>query len=115
MSKNQNNNHDCQRQTTLLRKCRCGKYHLYYKYVMLTFPQQTLFNIMKECYEWEAMRSSGPEIFHDKSLKLMVGVVELTICAKDFDEFNAAIQQGASEALKIVELTGNSPRQEGKK
>uniref|UniRef100_B3EMU9 Uncharacterized protein n=1 Tax=Chlorobium phaeobacteroides (strain BS1) TaxID=331678 RepID=B3EMU9_CHLPB len=82
---------------------------------MLTFPQQTLFNIMKECYEWETMRSSSPEIFHDKSLKLMVGVVELTISPEDFVEFNAAIQQGASEALKIVELIGNPSRQEGKK
>ncbi|MCG8343157.1 MAG: hypothetical protein MI684_10010 [Chlorobiales bacterium] len=110
MSEHRNNNHHCRQQTTLLRKCRCGKYHLHYKYAMLTIPQQTLFSIMKECYEWEAMRSSCPEIFHDKSLKLMVGVIVLTISGKDFDEFNAAIQQGASEALNIVELVGNPSR-----
>lgn len=115
MSEDQNNNHHCRQQTTLLRKCHCGRYHLHYKYVMLTIPQQTLFHIMKECYEWEAMRSNNPAIFHDKTLKLMVGVAQLTICAEDFDEFNAAIQQGASEALKIVELIGNPSRQEGKK
>lgn len=110
MSEHRNNNHHCRPQTTLLRKCGCGKYHLHYKYVMLTFTQQTLFNIMKECYEWDAMRSSKPEILYDKSLKLMVGVVMLTISGEDFDEFNAAIQKGASEALNIVELVGNTSR-----
>ncbi|MCG8376606.1 MAG: hypothetical protein MI702_08990 [Chlorobiales bacterium] len=110
MPEQRKNNHHCRQQTTLLRKCHCGHYHLHYKYVMLTILQQTLFQIMKECYEWEEMRSASPEIFHDKTLKLKIGVVELTISAEDFDEFNAAIQQGASEALNIVELAGNPSR-----
>lgn len=104
MLEHRNNNQGCRQQTTLLKKCHCGHYHLHYKYVMLTIPQQTLFHIMKECYEWEGMRSNNPEVFHNKTLRLMVGVAQLTISGEDFDEFNAAIQQGASEALNLVEL-----------
>lgn len=108
MSKHQNNNHHCRAQSTLLRKCGCGNYHLHYKYVMLTFQKQTLFKIMKECYEWDAMRNGSPEIFHDKSLKLMIGVIQLTISPGDFGEFNEAIQQGTTDALKINALLGNA-------
>ena len=56
------------------------------------------------------MRSSSPEIFHDKSLKLMIGVVELTISPEDFEEFNEAIQQGATDALNISELVGTTSK-----
>ncbi|PWW81527.1 hypothetical protein CR164_08920 [Prosthecochloris marina] len=65
---------------------------------------------MRECYEWEEMRSANPEILQDKTLKLMVGVVQLSISGKDFDEFNAVIQEGASEALKILELVEKPSR-----
>ena len=110
MPEHRNHNHHCRPQNTLLRKCGCGKYHLHYKYVMVSFPRQVLFKIMKECYEWESMRSSSPEIFHDKSLKLMIGVVELTISPEDFEEFNEAIQQGATDALNISELVGTTSK-----
>ena len=110
MSEPHNNDHHCRPQNTLLRKCGCGKYHLHYKYVMVSFPRQVLFKIMKECYEWESMRSSNPEIFHSKSLKLMIGVVELTISPEDFEEFNEAIQQGATDALNISELVGTTSK-----
>ena len=112
MAEERKNNHDCRLQSTLLRKCGCGKYHLHFKYVMLTIPRQILFKIMKECYEWDAMRSASPNIFHDKSLKLMIGVVELTISAEDFEEFNEAIQQGTADALNIGELVGNTSSEE---
>lgn len=115
MPEHQNKHHHCRPQNTLLKKCHCGHYHLHYKYVMLTIPQQTLFHIMRECYEWEEMRSANPEIFHDKTLKLMVGIVQLSISGKDFDEFNAVIQEGSSEALKILELVEKPSRQGSKK
>lgn len=108
MSEQRNNNHHYRLQNTLLRKCGCGKYHLHYKYVMVVIPRQILFKIMKECYEWEAMRSASPDVFLDKSLKLMIGIVELTLSPEDFQEFNEAIQQGTTDALNINELVGNS-------
>ncbi len=108
MAEERKNNHHCRLQNTLLRKCGCGKYHLHYKYVMLTFPRQVLFKIMKECYEWDALRSASPIVFQDKSLKLMIGVVELTIAPEDFEDFNEAIQEGTTDALNIGELLGNA-------
>lgn len=119
MQEKRNDGKEYRHPKILLRRCKCGKYHLHYKYVMLTFAQQTLFAIMKECYEWEMMRDSSPEIFNDKPLKISVGFVDLTISGKDFDDFNAVIQQGTTEALQILELlstsSGEDNSNEGKK
>ncbi len=110
MKEHRNNDHHCRHQTTLLRKCHCGHFHLHYKYVMLTIPKKTLFHIMEECYAWDEMRKTDPVIYENKPMKLMVGMVTITVDAGDFDEFNTAIQQGSSEALNIEALVGHANR-----
>ncbi len=104
MSAKKKTGHHCNPQTTILRRCHCGQYHLHYKYVMLTIPQKILFRIMEECYAWDEKRTRNTAEYGKKAMKLMVGLATMNIEAEDFDEFNAAIQQGASEALDIETL-----------
>lgn len=84
-------------------RCRCGAYHLRYRYVDVTIRRETLYLIMEECFRYEEV-SAKREEQRPEPMVFSLGVVTLAILPMDFAAFSKAIGDAVSEDLGIGRL-----------
>jgi len=84
-------------------RCRCGAYHLRYRYVDVTIRRETLYLIMEECFRYEA-ESAKREEQRPEPMVFSLGVVTLAILPPDFAAFSKAVGDAVSEDLGIGRL-----------
>jgi hypothetical protein len=84
-------------------RCRCGAYHLRYRYVDVAIPRETLYLIMEECfrYEEECAKREGQR---PEAMVFSLGVVTLAILPLDFAAFSKAVGDAVNEDLGIGRL-----------
>ncbi|MBN1928883.1 MAG: hypothetical protein JW764_05025 [Chlorobiaceae bacterium] len=84
-------------------RCRCGAYHLRYRYVDVTIRRETLYLIMEECFRYEE-ESAKREEQRPEPMVFSLGVVTLTILPVDFAAFSRAIGDAVSADLGLDRL-----------
>ena len=84
-------------------RCKCGAFHLRYRYVNITIHRETLYLIMEECFRHEEGLAERQEETPPPMI-FSLGVVTLTILPPDFTAFSKAIGDAVSADLGIGRL-----------
>ncbi|WP_245153584.1 hypothetical protein [Chlorobaculum sp. 24CR] len=84
-------------------RCKCGAFHLRYRYVNITIRRETLYLIMEECFRYEE-ESAKREEQRPEPMIFSLGVVTLAILPIDFAAFSKAVGDAVSEDLGIGRL-----------
>lgn len=111
MQEGNNKNNDSNNPACISRievsRCRCGSFHLRYRYVDVAVRRETLYLIMEECFRYEKVtvecgrQNTVPMIFS-------LGVVTLTIMPMDYAAFSKAIGDAVSDDLGLKFLFTNA-------
>jgi len=84
-------------------RCKCGAFHLRYRYVNITIHRETLYLIMEECFRHDEL-NTGNEGDAPSPMIFSLGVVTLAILPMDFAAFSKTIGDAVSADLGIGRL-----------
>ncbi|MGC8775482.1 MAG: hypothetical protein ACP5R6_09530 [Chlorobaculum sp.] len=84
-------------------RCKCGAWHLRYRYVDVAIHRETLYLIMEECFRHDEL-NAGNEGDAPSPMIFSLGVVTLAILPTDYAAFSRAIGDAVSEDLGIGKL-----------
>lgn len=84
-------------------RCKCGAWHLRYRYVDVAIHREMLYLIMEECFRHDEL-NAGNEGDAPSPMIFSLGVVTLTILPMDYAAFSRAIGDAVSEDLGIGKL-----------